>query len=137
MMQRSNTYSQQGLTLLEVMVAMFIFAMSGAVLMKAATDHIQGLNEIENITYASWVANNELNNLLVEQQWPPENNRKGSVELAGTTWYYRHEVSQTQDTELRQIEVFVAEDEQMENIVTSMTTFIANPKPTRRVLGTQ
>ena len=137
MMQRSNTYSQQGLTLLEVMVAMFIFAMSGAALMKAATDHIQGLNEIENITYASWVANNELNNLLVEQQWPPENNRKGSVELAGTTWYYRHEVSQTQDTELRQIEVFVAEDEQMENIVTSMTTFIANPKPTRRVLGTQ
>lgn len=137
MMQRSNTYSQQGLTLLEVMVAMFIFAMSGAALMKAATDHIQGLNEIENITYASWVANNELNNLLVEQQWPPENNRKGSVEMAGTTWYYRHEVSKTQDTELRQIEVFVAEDEQMENIVTSMTTFIANPKPTRRVLGTQ
>jgi general secretion pathway protein I len=125
---------QQGLTLLEVMVALFIFALTATSIMKAATEHLRGLSTLESMTFASWVANNELNNLIVEQQWPPENNKKGSVEMGGTTWYYRHEVTNTQDKELRQVEVFVAQDEQMENVVTSTITFIANPNPARRSL---
>ena len=125
---------QRGLTLLEVMVALFIFALTGTSLMKAATEHLRGLETLESLTFATWVANNELNTLLVEERWPPENNKKGYVELAGATWYFRHEVSQTADKELRQVEVFVATDEQMEDVITSARTFIANPKPARRTL---
>lgn len=126
---------QHGLTLLEVMVAIFIFAMTATTLMKAATEHLRGLQTLESMTFATWVANNELNNLIVEQRWPPENNKKGYVELAGATWYFRHEVTQTQDKELRQVEVFVATDEQMNDVITSMSTFIANPKPARRTIA--
>lgn len=126
---------QTGLTLLEVMVALFIFALTATSIMKAATEHLRGLSTLESLTFATWVANNELNNLMVEQRWPPENNKKGYIEMAGTTWYFRHEVSQTQDKELRQVEVLVATDEQMENVVTSMSTFIANPKPARRSIA--
>lgn len=126
---------QKGLTLIEVMVAISIFALSATAIMKAASDHLNGLDTLENMTFANWVANNELNNLLVEQQWPPENNLRNSVEMGGATWYIRHEVTQTQDVELRQIEVFVAQDEQMDNIVTSLVTFVANPKPARRTIA--
>lgn len=128
-------FKQTGLTLIEVMVAISIFALSATAIMKAASDHLNGLDTIENMTFANWVANNELNNLIVEQQWPPENNRRNSVEMAGVTWYIRHEVTQTQDPELRQVEVFIAQDEQMDNVVTSLITFVANPKPARRTLA--
>lgn len=125
----------RGLTLIEVMVALFVFALAATSIMKAASEHLNGLKTLENMTFATWVANNELNNLIVEQRWPPENNKKGSTEMGDKTWYFRHEVTQTQDTELRQIEVIVAEDEQMENVITSVSTFVANPKPARRAIA--
>ena len=126
---------QKGLTLLEVMVALFIFAMTATAIMKSATEHLRALGMLERMTFANWVANNELNKLIAEQRWPPQNNRKGSEKMGGTTWYYRHVVTQTQDKELRQVEVLVAEDEQMENITTSLITFISNPSPARRTIA--
>jgi len=120
---------QKGLTLLEVMVALFIFALTATSIMKAATEHLRALGIVESMTFANWVANNELNRVITEQRWPPQKNYKGDVELGGRTWYFRHVVSETQDADLRQIEIIVAEDKQMENEVTSMLTFIANPKP--------
>lgn len=119
----------KGLTLLEVMVALFIFALTATSIMKAAGEHIRGISTLEDITVASWVANNELNNLLTERQWPPENNVRGSTEMAGRTWYFQHIVTETPDKEFRQIEVVVAEDQQMEAVVTSVKSFLANPNP--------
>ena len=119
----------KGLTLLEVMVALFIFALTATSIMKAAGEHIRGISTLEDVTVATWVANNELNNLLTERQWPPENNQKGAVEMAGRTWYFQHRVTETQDKEFRQIEVIVAQDQQMETVVTSVKTYLSNPNP--------
>ena len=41
------TSKQQGMTLLEVMVALFIFAMTGGAIMKAASEHLNGVGQIE------------------------------------------------------------------------------------------
>ena len=49
-----------GMTLLEVLVALFIFALTGTAIMKAASDHLTGVGQIEDITFATWVANNHL-----------------------------------------------------------------------------
>ncbi|MCC2606491.1 type II secretion system minor pseudopilin GspI [Planctobacterium marinum] len=121
--------NNKGLTLLEVMVALFIFALTATSIMKAASEHIRGISTLEDITMATWVANNELNKLVTERRWPPENNLKGNTELAGRTWYYQYLVSETQDKEFRQVEVVVAQDQQMESVITSVITYIANPSP--------
>lgn len=126
---------QQGLTLLEVMAAVAIFALTATAIMKATTDHLRGIGYLEEITFATWVANNRLSQLQIENTWPPQNNKTGSMEMGGNTWYWKQQVVETQDSDLRQIEVIVSSDEEGEFVAASVISYVANPKPTRRSLG--
>lgn len=119
----------KGMTLLEVMAAIAIFALTATSIMKAASDHIRGITVLEEITFATWIANNRLQNAIVENAWPPQNNKRGSEEMAGRTWYWRQVVTETEDKDLRQVEIFVGTDPEGENITTSVMTYFANPRP--------
>ncbi|WP_339720565.1 type II secretion system minor pseudopilin GspI [uncultured Paraglaciecola sp.] len=114
-----------GMTLLEVLVALFIFALTGTAIMKAASDHLIGVGQIEDITFATWVANNRLNQLQIDTTWPIKNNKKGEQEMAGRKWYWQQRISKTSDDEMVQVEVSVGLDEQYQGTVTSVSTFIA------------
>lgn len=114
-----------GMTLLEVLVALFIFALTGTAIMKAASDHLTGVGQIEDITFATWVANNRLTQLHINNTWPIKNNQKGEQEMAGRKWYWQQRVKKTNDSEMVQVEVSVGLDEQYEDTVTSASTFIA------------
>jgi general secretion pathway protein I len=114
-----------GMTLLEVLVALFIFALTGTAIMKAASDHLNGVVQIEDITFATWVANNRLNQLHIANTWPIKNNKKGEQEMAGRKWYWQQRTIKTSDDEMVQVEVSVGLDEQYQDRVTSVSTFIA------------
>ena len=77
------------MTLLEVLVALFIFALTGTAIMKAASDHLTGVGQIEDITFATWVADNRLTQLHLDTKWPIKNNQKGELEMAGRKWYWQ------------------------------------------------
>ena len=124
MMSRAKT---GGMTLLEVMVALFVFALAGTAVMKAASAHLSSISDIEDITFATWVASNRLNQIKISDTWPPKNNQKGSVEMAGRTWYWQQQVKKTNDSTLRQIDIMVGLDELFNNSVTSVTTFVTQP----------
>ena len=114
-----------GMTLLEVLVALFIFALTGTAIMKAATDHLTGVGQIEDITFATWVANNRLTRLQIDTTWPIKNNQKGEQEMAGRRWYWQQRVNKTNDSNMVQVEVTVGLDEKEAATVTSVSTFIA------------
>ena len=116
-----------GLTLLEVMVALAIFAITGTAVMKAASDHLSAVSQIEEMTMATWVANNRLTQLHIKTPWPPQNNQKGSVEMAGRTWYWQQSVEKTNDEELRAVEIAVGLDEGYQQSITSVTTYMSKP----------
>ena len=116
-----------GLTLLEVMIALFIFAVAGTAMMKTASDHINNVGLVEEITLATWVANNQLTRVQLDDQWPPRNNQRGSEEMAGRTWYWQRTVTKTNDEDLRAVEVRVGIDETYADSVTSVTSFVAKP----------
>lgn len=118
---------QQGLTLLEVMVALLVFALTGTAVIKAAGEHLNAVGQLEEITFATWVANNRLAQLQIEQQWPPKNNQKGNLEMAGRTWYWQQRVLETNDDDLRAVEVIVGLDRQYEQTTTSVTSYVAKP----------
>ncbi|WP_229805146.1 type II secretion system minor pseudopilin GspI [Alteromonas halophila] len=120
-----NRY-QHGMTLLEVMVALAIFALTGSAILKAAGDHLSSVGQVEEITFANWVASNRMSQLQRERQWPPKKKR-GSMEMADRTWYWQQEVSKTNDDELRSVTVIVGLDEQYNSSLTSVTTFVAKP----------
>jgi general secretion pathway protein I len=114
-----------GMTLLEVLVALFIFALTGTAIMKAASDHLTGVGQIEDITFATWVANNRLTQLHINNTWPIKNNQKGEQEMAGRKWYWQQRVNKTSDSDMVQVEVSVGLDEQYKATVVSASTFIA------------
>lgn len=114
-----------GMTLLEVLVALFIFALTGTAIMKAASDHLNGVGQIEEITFATWVANNRLTQLHIGKTWPIKNNEQGQQEMAGRKWYWQQRVNKTSDSDMVQVEVTVGLDERYEGSVTSASTFIA------------
>lgn len=120
-----NIKHRSGMTLLEVLVALFIFALTGTAIMKAASDHLTGVGQIEDITFATWVANNRLNQLHIDTTWPIKNNNKGEQEMAGRKWYWQQRTIKTSDEDMVQVEVSVGLDEQYQGTVTSVSTFIA------------
>ncbi|KXJ58130.1 type II secretion system protein GspI [Alteromonas sp. KUL42] len=115
------------MTLLEVMVALLIFAMTGTAILKAAGDHLSSVGQVEAVTFANWVASNRLSQLQLDTTWPPKNNVKGNMEMADRTWYWRQSVTKTNDDDLRAVTIYVGEDKEYASSVTSVTTFVAKP----------
>lgn len=122
-----NRYQEQrGFTLIEVMVAVAIFAIAGAAILKATTEHIRSLNTLEEITVATWVANNRMAMALIEARLSaPKKESNGEIEMAGRTWYWKQELTDTQDPSLSQVTIIIALDESMTNEVTAITSFLA------------
>lgn len=120
----------RGMTLIEVMVALFIFAVAGSAMIKAAGDHLDGVGQIEEVTFATWVANNRLAQLQMTDQWPPKNNQKGSQDMSDRTWYWQQQVLKTNDDDLLSIEVTVGLSDQSGDSIVTVTGFVANPEPT-------
>ncbi|MDT0583650.1 MULTISPECIES: type II secretion system minor pseudopilin GspI [Alteromonadaceae] len=122
--------NQNGFTLLEVMVAMFIFAVAGAAIIKTTAEHINSLSKLEEITFATWVANNQLMraSLSAEKTWPPKKNQRGSVEMMDRTWYWQQDVENTNDEDLKALIITVGLDEEYKGSVTSVTTYVAKSK---------
>lgn len=128
MQRKTNITAQQGgFTLLEIMVAMFIFAVAGAAIIKTTTEHINSVGKLEEITFATWIANNQLTraSLLSEKTWPPKNNERGSVEMLDRTWYWQQEVQATTDDKLKAIIMTVGNDPKYEGSIISVTSYVA------------
>ncbi|WJG09300.1 type II secretion system minor pseudopilin GspI [Aliiglaciecola sp. LCG003] len=124
----NKSHHTSGFTLLEVMLALLIFAITGTAIMKAATDHLAGVAQIEDITFATWVANNRLTLLNIQTTWPPRDNLKGSEEMAGRTWYWQQKTLKTQDKDLIGIDITVGLDETYQSSVTSVTSYLTKPQ---------
>jgi general secretion pathway protein I len=120
-------HQQVGFTLLEVMVAMFIFAVAGAAIIKTTTEHISSVGKLEEMTFATWVANNQLTraSLKSSKTWPPKNNERGSVDMLDRTWYWQQEVQSTSDDDLKAIIITVGNDPEYKGSIISVTTYVA------------
>lgn len=118
---------RKGFTLIEVMLAMAVFAIAGVALLGAAQNNFANMSLLEQKTIANWVAANQLTAATLDNTWPPKNNRKGDVEMAGTTWFWQQKVERTQDSSLRQITIEVRKSQDQEKPITELVTFVAKP----------
>lgn len=124
-----KTMRQSGFTLIEVMLAMAVFAVAGVALLGVADNNYRHISLLEEKMLANWVASNQLVELSLATTWPPKNNRKGNVEMAGRTWYWQQKVIKTDNNLLRQIimEVRLSEDDEL--VSASMETYLSQDKP--------
>lgn len=119
--------AQQGFTLLEVMVALAIFALTGTAIIKAVGENLNAVGQLESITFANWVANNQLTRVQLEQKWPIRNNLQGSVEMGNREWFWVQTVTATNEKNLKQVTVTVGLDPNYEGSITSVSAYFAKP----------
>lgn len=80
--------SQSGMTLIEVMVALVVFALAGLSVMQATLQQTNHLGRMEEKTLAGWLADNQLIQLKLENRWPalsPRKRRSRRQAAAGTS----------------------------------------------------
>lgn len=116
-----------GFTLIEVMLAMAIFAIAGVALLGSAQNNFTTMANLEQKTVAQWVASNQLVAASIDKTWPPKDKRKGSVEMAGATWFWLQKVIRTTDPNMRQITMEIRLNEQQEQPISSLVTFVSKP----------
>ena len=118
---------QRGFTLIEVLFALAIFATAGLAVMRTVTEHIRAVTMLEDMTFASYVATNQLTMLQLETTWPPADKAQGEVELGNRQWRWQQRVSVVEDNDLRQVEVLVSLAEQPDDVLYQLMTFIGRP----------
>ena len=122
---QSGKVSSLGFTLIEVMLAMAVFSIAGVALLGAASNNARNTGYLENKMFANWVASNQLVAANLEQKWPPKNNLRGEVELAGKTWYWQQKVSETNDKGMRAIVMEVRQNADDELAISSFTSYVS------------
>jgi len=123
--KNSQPSKQHGFTLIEVMLAMAVFAIAGIALLSAASNNARNIGYLESKMFANWVASNQLVAASLDTKWPPKNNLKGDVELAGRTWFWQQKVIKTNDKDMRAIVMEIRLNEDDELAVSSLTTYVS------------
>lgn len=103
---------RNGFTLIEVMLAMSIFAMAAVAALQVASGHLRNIGILEARTFATMVAANEMARVHADDTWPPQNGRSGQVELAERDWFWEQQTVETVTDDLREVTIIVrsAED---------------------------
>lgn len=77
---------QQGMTLLEVMVALVIFSTAALALMNSVTLNVRFTHSLSETLEAGWVAENQLAEAQLAQTALPDTAQKGTEEMGGSIW---------------------------------------------------
>lgn len=99
----------RGFTLLEVMVALAIFAIAGLALLKAQNSQITTDQQLQDKTFAHWVALNRLAELRLNKTFPEIGQGDTTALMAGREWLVSTKVQATPSANVRLVIVSVAE----------------------------
>lgn len=115
-----------GFTLIEVMVALAIAAISLAAVTATMSQMVDAANSLRNRTYASWIAQNKIAELRLANVIPDVSEDSDTVAYAGRDWTWRATISDTGVENLFRVDVSVSFAGSDENIRT-VTGFIGEP----------
>lgn len=116
-----------GFTLLELLVAMAIFATAGMAIMQASSAHIRSLSVLDDLTIASYVANNQMQLALLETDWPGKETSQGKVEMANRNWLWQQHITKLTDADLRLIQISVSLEEAPEQVLLQLQSYKGKP----------
>jgi general secretion pathway protein I len=106
-MKKPSNKSNMGFTLLEVLVALAIFAVAAGAIIKQVSQTTRQTSTLEQKTMAWWVAENQMNGFLLSDQLPAIGKRTQTVTLADHEWRVETGVSATTQEDLRRIDIEV------------------------------
>ncbi len=122
---RPHSRPSYGFTLIEVMVALTIIAISLGALLNTSGSQASGAGYLKQKTLAHWVAQNEIAALQISKTFPDLGDQKGDTEMAGHRWYWIRTTKATEDKHVRQIAYTVYLDEAYEHNLTRLTGYVS------------
>ncbi|MEN8802811.1 MAG: type II secretion system minor pseudopilin GspI [Thiogranum sp.] len=133
--------NNRGFTLLEVLVAMVVLALSLGAVIQTAGDYTLNQAYLRDRTFAEWVARNQLATTLLEGRlegrWPSIGQQKddvefpeGNSEVGGREWRWIMKVTQTPEEDLRRldIEVFPLNVDEDQAPLARLSGFMGKPQ---------
>ena len=124
-----SAHRGSGFTLLEVLIALAVLALSMAAAIKSVADYTNNQSYLRDRTLAMWVARNVLIEHQVRREWPRVGELKGTSDMGDREWRWLAVVSQTEEQELRRmdVEVYPIESEDDESPVSILSGFLVQP----------
>lgn len=119
-----------GFTLIEVLAALAVLALSMSASLYAATFYAGTTRELEDRMLASWLAHNVMVETLIEPQWPGINRNSQDQVFADIDWVVERSVEGTPDNYIRRVTVRVRRERDGEDAwLLSRSAFLAEPPP--------
>lgn len=100
----------RGFTLIEIMVALIIFAVLSVTLLVRLGDSIRSEQYLESKTLASLMAENVLASMRIEEEWSNVRSDNKTVNMADQRWEVKTTVTDTDNENLRRVLVQVRPD---------------------------
>lgn len=117
---------QRAFTLVEVMVALAIAAISLAAVAAAVSQMADAANAMQQRTYANWIAQNRITEMRLANVVPEVSETNGDVSFAGLEWTWTATVSETGVENLYRVDVAVSLGAS-EFPIRTVTGFIGEP----------
>lgn len=120
-----------GFTLIEVLVALAIFAVAVASLSGAIQNNVKNATYLKNKTVAHWIASNKMVELLQTGKYPPLTDRVDKVEYAGREWVVNTRITKQAVEYARGVYISAGiqgEDDDDPNYFATVFSLVANLK---------
>ncbi|MFI2809991.1 MULTISPECIES: type II secretion system minor pseudopilin GspI [Microbulbifer] len=108
-MTSERSRREGGFTLVEVLVALVIFGVIAASVLKTMQDSVRHQALMEERLAASWIAQQALAEIRLQEDWPPLGEKTERVPQGAREWQVTARVESTNEERLRHIIIEVAE----------------------------
>ncbi len=122
--QRSNS---PGFTLVEVLVAMTIVAVSLLAALRVASQGTSHVGELQARLFAGWIAADRLAVQHARSDWLPIGVLTGMQRQGNLDFGWREDVSSTPNVAFRRVDVYVFEPAQPTHFLAHSVGFVVNP----------
>ncbi len=123
----SGKPSYKGFTLIEILVALSVIAISLGAILSTSGSQAQQASYLKQKSIAHWVAMNEITRLQVENSFPSVGDEDGSTEMANHEWFWTRTTKKLAITkDVREVTFQIYADKQRKNKLTQLMGNVKN-----------
>jgi general secretion pathway protein I len=117
-----------GFTLIEVMIALAIFAIVSTTLIKNATQTVSHLRIIQERSMAQWIAESEMQTLRLQprtqENFLSQGTNMNSQMMGGREWQVEVDVRSTENELVRRVEITVFDEQDLDTPLANLSGFL-------------